>query len=220
MKQKIVCVFAHPDDEAFGPGGTIAKFSQTDELYILCATKGEAGITNREKNIAEIRQQELLASAKILGVKEVSFLGFIDGTLSNSNYHDLANRIKKYLEKIKPTKLLTFEPRGVSGHIDHITVSLVTSYLFEHLEYVKELMYYCHTDWQVQIIKKLIGDYFIYFPPGYKQSDVNLVVDIKAVWQTKVEAMKKHQSQIHDVKMVLSFLEKMPLKEYFMVLSK
>lgn len=42
MKNKLVCVFAHPDDEAFGPGGTIAKFSKTHAVYILCITRGEA----------------------------------------------------------------------------------------------------------------------------------------------------------------------------------
>src|SRR3989344_5880847 len=107
-KPKLVCVFAHPDDEAFGPGGTIAKYSQTHNVYILCATKGEAGNLKHKQNIANIREQELLESARILGVQEVKFLGFIDGKLSNSNYHALAGKIKSYLEKIRPEILLTF----------------------------------------------------------------------------------------------------------------
>src|SRR3989344_4769755 len=141
MKQKIVCVFAHPDDEAFGPGGTIAEFSKTHNVYIICATKGEAGGFDHEKNIAGIREKEMLASAKILGVREVRFLGFIDGKLCNEIYHQLADKITKYLEKIQPETLLTFEPRGVSGHIDHVTVSMVTSYVFERLSFVKKLLY-------------------------------------------------------------------------------
>lgn len=220
MKPSLVCVFAHPDDEAFGPGGTIAKFSQIYNVYILCATKGEAGSSDHGKNIADIREKEMLASAKILGVKEVKFLGFIDGKLSNSNYHDLAEKIKSYLEKIRPETLLTFEPRGVSGHIDHITVSMVTSYVFEHLKFVKKLLYYCHTDWQVKVIKSFIKDYFVYFPPGYKSTEINLTVDIGDVWKIKEKAMKMHVSQIHDVKRILAFLKLMPKKEYFLVLKK
>ena len=125
-----------------------------------------------------------------------------------------------YLEKIRPEILLTFEPHGVSGHIDHIAASMVTSYVFEHLSFVKTLLYYCHSEEQVKKIKKIIGDYFVYFPPGYKKNDIAKTVDINSVWETKVKAMKKHQSQIHDVNMILDFLEKMPKVEHFLVLKK
>lgn len=112
---------------------------------------------------------------------------------------------------------MTFEPRGVSGHIDHVTVSLTTSYVFERTPFIKTLLYFCHTDWQVKKIKKAIGDYFIYFPPGYKKSQIGKTVDINAVWDIKVAAMKKHQSQIHDVNLILGFLQKLPKKEHFLV---
>ncbi|MBI4159549.1 PIG-L family deacetylase [Candidatus Wolfebacteria bacterium] len=82
----IVCIFAHPDDEAFGPGGTIAKLAKKNRVYIICATKGEAGKDSRRKKMGVLhdhRASELVASAKILGVKKVYFLGFKDGTLSN-----------------------------------------------------------------------------------------------------------------------------------------
>jgi LmbE family N-acetylglucosaminyl deacetylase len=92
----IVCIFAHPDDEAFGPGGTIALLSKKNDLYILCATKGEAGKnrhTDKETPLQRLRSNELKASAMILGVKKVQFLNYIDGSLSNSLYHKLAKSI-------------------------------------------------------------------------------------------------------------------------------
>lgn len=220
MKQKLVCVFAHPDDEAFGPGGTIAKLAQDYEVYILCATRGEAGEKNGEHDIGKTRSNELLESSHVLGVKKVFFLGFTDGQLCNSNYHDLANKIKQIVKRLKPEILLTFEPRGVSGHIDHITVSMVTTYIFEHLSFVKKILYYCHTDWQVKIIKTFLRDYFVYFPPGYKSTEIGLTVDIKPVWNIKEKAMRIHKSQIHDVNRILTFLKLMPKKEYFLVLKK
>ena len=220
MRQKLVCVFAHPDDEAFGPGGTIAKFAKDHDVYILCATKGEAGGKNGQKDIGKIRSDELLESSRILGVKQVFFLGFTDGQLCNNTYHALAKKIKKHLDLIKPQTLLTFEPRGVSGHIDHVTVSMVVSYLFERLPYVKTLLYYCHTDWQVKIIKTFLKDYFVYFPPGYKSAEIGKTVDIKPVWKIKERAMKVHKSQMHDVNRILAFLKLMPKKEYFLVLKK
>jgi len=220
MKPTLVCVFAHPDDEAFGPGGTIAKFSQTHNVYLLCATRGEAGGHHQEKNIASIRENELLESAKTLGVKGVNFLGFIDGKLCNEIYPALVEKIKEYIIKIGPQTLLTFEPRGVSGHIDHITVSLATSYVFEHLSFLKKLLYFCQTEEQVIEIKKIIGDYFVYFPPGYKQSEISETIDISTFWDKKITAMKKHQSQIQDVNMIIKFLEKIPKQEHFLILKK
>lgn len=219
MRQKLVCVFAHPDDEAFGPGGTIAKFAQDHDVYILCATRGEAGGNNGEKDVGKIRSDELLESSRILGVKKVFFLGFTDGQLCNNIYHDLAKKIMRIVYKLKPETLLTFEPRGVSGHIDHITVSMVTSYIFIHSPMVKTLYYFCLTEQIVKEEKKL-GDYFIYFPPGYKKSEINKVVDVSEVWETKVKAMKTHRSQMGDVKTILSYLKKMPKEEHFLVLSR
>ena len=89
-QSSLVAVFAHPDDEAFGPAGTIAKLARSHDIYLLCATKGDA---QGNTNLGQIRQKELLESARILGVKKVYFLGFADGTLSNSLYHILSWKI-------------------------------------------------------------------------------------------------------------------------------
>lgn len=220
MKKSIVCVVAHPDDEAFGPGGTLAKFAKENDVYILCATKGEAGAQHQEKNIADIREKELLTSAKILGVKKVFFLGFKDGTLSNNLYHNLADKIKEKLDKIKPEILITFEPRGISGHIDHITVSMVTSYVFQKINYAKKLLYFCRPDWQNKKMGAFLKNYFVYFPRGYKRSEIDLVIDTSSVWDIKLKAMRAHQSQIQDVNRIVASQHLIPKKEYFLVWKK
>lgn len=220
MRKSLVCVFAHPDDEAFGPGGTIAKFAKENDIYIICATRGQAGSLGHEKNIGKIREKELLKSAQIIGVKKVFFLDFIDGQLSNNMYQDAVKKIIKILDTIKPYTLMTFEPCGVSGHLDHVAISMITSYVFEHTAYAKKLFYYCHQKYQTKKIKDTIGDYFVYFPPGYEKSQIGLTVDISSVWETKVKAMKMHHSQIHDVQWLLKIFGKLPKEEYFLVLKK
>src|SRR3989338_7443324 len=132
MKKVIVGIFAHPDDEAFGPGGTLTKYAKASDVFIICATRGEAG--KGGGNLAAIREKELKESAKVLGVKKVFYLGFGDGTLSNSSYHLLAQKIESHLKILKPDLLITFEPLGISGHIDHITVSLVTTFVAKRLK--------------------------------------------------------------------------------------
>src|SRR6266480_592737 len=101
----VVGIFAHPDDEAFGPSGTLAKFANEGrDVYIICVTRGEAGDNNSDKthDLKDIREEELEASAKELGVKEVFFLDFKDGTLSNNVYHEVADKLEEQLEKLEP----------------------------------------------------------------------------------------------------------------------
>jgi len=210
----VVAIFAHPDDEAFGPSGTITKLAKTHDIYVLCATRGEAG--GNLKNIGKVREKELRCSAQILGVKEVYFLGFADGTLSNSLYHRLAAKIEQKLKLLKPQTVLTFEPRGISGHIDHITVSLATTYVFYKLPFVQKLLYFCISEEE----RKLIKDYFIYFPPGYQKSQIDQIVDVSDVWDTKVASMLCHKSQIADAKRILKMRQKFPKVEYFLVTNK
>lgn len=205
--KNVVCVFAHPDDEAFGPAGTIAKFSKTHNVYILCATKGEAGGSGK------VRSDELRRSAKVLGVKKVYFLGFKDGELSNNLYHKLAAKIKVHLLKLKPKIVLTYEPLGVSGHIDHITVSMVTMFVVKKLKFVKELWQVCMPENRV----KERQNYYICFGPGYKKSEIDKIIDISDVWETKLEAMKQHKSQYKDFQRFIKWISSFSKEEYFLV---
>lgn len=216
-RSTIVGIFAHPDDETFGPGGTLAKFAKNNDVYIICVTNGENATGKIDKKLVEIRRLELRASAKVLGIKKVYFLGYTDGYLSNSIYHKVAEKIKKILLELKPDTLITFEPHGVSGHIDHIFVSMVVQFLFPNIKTAKKLMMYCLPFKRSLLMR---GNYFIHFPYGYTEEEIAEVIDIEDIWETKVEAMQKHVSQIHDVKRILSQGKDFPKAEYFLVEEK
>lgn len=218
MNKTIVGIFAHPDDEALGPAGTIAKLATDHDVYIICVTNGDAsGTTPLEKEaIAQVRKEELRQSAQILGVKEVIFLGYQDGCLCNSLYHELAEQFQKHLEELRPETVITFEHRGVSGHLDHIAVSMITTFVTCKLSFIKKVMYYCLNKKRREVIE----DYFIYFPKGYSDNEINEVVNIEDVWDQKVRAMHCHQSQMHDVETVHSQLLKLPKIECFLVKEK
>ncbi len=216
MRKTVVAVFAHPDDEAFGPAGTLAILAKTHDVYLICVTGGEAGknsIKHPENKLSNIRKSELLESAKTLGIKKVYCLGFVDGTLSNSVYHAIAKKLKSKFKALKPHMVITFEPRGISGHIDHITVSFVVTYVVSHMKSIKDLYYYCILK---EERRRQQGDYFIYFPEGYVKEQTDWEVSVETVWETKVKAMRAHRSQKHDCDTILSVLEKLPKKEYFL----
>lgn len=149
MTKTILAVLAHPDDETFGLGGTIALYTkQGYDVYYVCATRGEAGTVDEVflkdyKDIAELRTDELMRAAKILGIKEVFFLGYRDSGMpgSEDNNHPnahigdpvdvVAGKIVKYIREIKPDIVLTFDPIGGYKHPDHIHINKATTLAFE-----------------------------------------------------------------------------------------
>lgn len=217
MKPTAVCIFAHPDDESFGPSGTIHMLTKTHNVYIICITKGDAGENHHPDTVtplAELRKKELLASSEIVGVKNVYFLGYPDGELCNNKYHEIAVDVQTILDDLRPSLLLTFEHRGISGHLDHVAAAMITSYLYERLSYVKEVMFYALcTD---QLTRKP-GEYFIYFPPGYERSQITVCNDVSSVLEVKRNAISQHVSQTHDMKHILANLRS---EECFYVYKK
>ena len=140
MKRSMLVVFAHPDDEAFGSGGTLAKYAAAGvKTTLVCATKGEVGeIANPElatpATLHSVREQELLCSAETLGIEEVIFLGYRDsgmiGTLDNehprafmkANEEEVVDKLVAIMRQVKPQIVLTFDPNGGYGHPDHIAI--------------------------------------------------------------------------------------------------
>ncbi len=218
-KQKLVAIFAHPDDEAFGPGGTLALYSKTHDVHLICVTHGESGNNHNGDTIGlgNIREKELLSSANILGIKKVLFLNHTDGTLSNNMYKDIARDIRQITDELKPEIFMTFDERGVSGHIDHIAVAMITQYLFYRLDYVKTLMLFCISEEEAAEFRP---DYFIYIPKGYDPKKIDKVIDTSEVYDTRVNAMKEHKSQMKDVLDILRIQEKLPKQELFFVKNK
>lgn len=220
MKQTILGIFAHPDDESFGPGGTIAKLAKDNDVYIICVTAGDAGqngLTKTQRTLADIRKGELKNASRILGIKKRFCLDYEDGTLCNNKYHEIAQKIESILKKIKPDTLITFAQNGVSGHIDHIAVSMITTYIFKRNLQIKKLMYYGIIE---ERREKYLDDYFIYFPEGYKRSEMDMEVDITETFEQKINAIKSHKSQKKDVDQIIKSLLKMPPKEYFLVKTR
>src|SRR3972149_7539036 len=140
-KKTILAVLAHPDDESFGMGGTLAYYATKGvEVHLVCATRGEAGTVDAEfmkgyKTIAKLREAELRCAAKALGLKSVSYLGYRDSGMAGSkdNQHarsllsapvdEVAAKILAHIRRLKPQVVLTFDEVGGYHHPDHIAVN-------------------------------------------------------------------------------------------------
>jgi LmbE family N-acetylglucosaminyl deacetylase len=124
----ILTVWAHPDDETFCAGGLLAAAVQNGQRVIcVTATKGEAGSQDLErwpsKNMGSVRQDELDAALKILGITEHHFLDYHDGACASADQVEAANQVTTFITKYQPDTILTFGPDGLTGHPDHATVS-------------------------------------------------------------------------------------------------
>ena len=140
MKRVLLSVLAHPDDESFGMGGTLAKYAADGaEVYLICATRGEAGEVDPEfmeghGSIAELREGELMCAIKELGIHSPYLLPYRDSGMNGSedNQHpqalinavleQVAGEIAEYIREIKPQVVLTFDPIGGYKHPDHIFI--------------------------------------------------------------------------------------------------
>lgn len=150
-EKRILSVLAHSDDEAFGMGGTLALYaSRGVEVYLACATLGEAGDIPIEfqqnfASSADLRESELDCSAKDLGLKQVFKLGFRDsgmeGSPDNQNPNALVARpmeevvesIVRVMREVRPQVVLTFDPVGGYFHPDHIRVHQATVLAFDRV---------------------------------------------------------------------------------------
>jgi len=144
----MLAVLAHPDDESFGMGGTLALYAQRGvAVHLVCATRGEAGEMDASylqgyASIAERREEELRCAAQNLGLAGVDFLDYRDSGMSGSedNQHpqalaaqpveQVAARVAHHIRRLRPQVVLTFDPIGGYKHPDHIAAHDATVLAF------------------------------------------------------------------------------------------
>ena len=122
-------VVAHPDDAEFGCSGTVAKWCSEgwEVVYVMC-TDGSKGTSDREistEDLARIRKQEQIEAGKVLGLKDIVFLGYVDGVLQPTI--ELRRDIAREIRRHRPDVLICSYPqRNLSGmggggsHPDHM----------------------------------------------------------------------------------------------------
>ncbi len=178
MTKTLLAVLAHPDDESFGLGGTLALYAKRGyDTHLVCATRGEAGTVDAEhvrgyQSIAALREAELRCAAEYLGLKGVYFLGYRDSGMpgSGDNQHpeaqvnhpveEVAGRVVRYIRELKPDVVLTFDPIGGYKHPDHIHIHKATVLAFEKADDAS-----FHPEAGVPF--KPRGLYFQVFPRGF-----------------------------------------------------
>ncbi len=121
----ILCVFAHPDDESFGPAGTIARYAaQGVAVHLLTFTSGQHGSRpaplETPEAVGRLRAYELGAATRVLGIRELTLLDYVDGQLERADQEELAGHVTRRLKETNAGTIITFGPLGITRHGDHI----------------------------------------------------------------------------------------------------
>jgi LmbE family N-acetylglucosaminyl deacetylase len=193
--RRVLVVTAHPDDVDFGVAGSIAAFvaAGVDVAYCI-VTNGEAGGSDRSvprSEMAEIRQREQRAAAAAVGVDDLTFLGYPDGALVVTM--ELRRDITRVIRRFKPDRLITQSPQRrwdfiYASHPDHLAAgeaAVCAVYPdarnpFAYPELLSDEGLEPHSVNEVWLMTA---------------DDSNRAVDISLTFDTKMAALRSHQSQ-------------------------
>lgn len=191
--KRLLVVFPHPDDEAFGAAGTIAKYIQQGaEVTYACLTLGEMGrnmgippFANRV-TLPEIRREELLASCRAIGIQDLRMLGFHDKMIEFDDPRLLEDTMLSLLHELTPSLVITFYP-GYSVHPDHDATGAAVIRAVRRLSAADRPVVHC-----------------VAFSIGHEEHiglpDVH--VDVTAFLDKKMAAIRAHRSQYQAAELV------------------
>ena len=205
--QRLLAIFAHPDDESYRAGGALALLAQEGaRVWVVCATRGEKGIPKlTTKEAGEVRQAELESACRILGIEPPRFMDYRDGTLPQINERQAVGQVVRIIRELRPQALLTWPPDGVSGHPDHIAVSRWTNEAFQRAadstaypEHKASGLPHHTVDalYHIVVPCSLAEALKIHHLHTVPDEVVTLTVDVSSVWDIKLAAIHSHRSQI------------------------
>jgi LmbE family N-acetylglucosaminyl deacetylase len=193
---RVLVVAAHPDDIEFGCAGSVARWvDEGAEVTFVLVTDGSTGTVDTElmgERLADLRREETLKAARILGVDDVIFLGYRDGYVEPTL--DLRRDIAREYRKARPHRLIAMDPQTLPGgwfvnHPDHRAVGQatldVTITAGTTPGHFPELLDEGFEPWRG------LREIYMTGPGGGEHAE-----DISTTLDRKIEALKAHASQV------------------------
>lgn len=187
----IMVVTPHPDDAEFGVAGTVARWTREGKqvVYAVCTNgnKGTSDINLKPEQLAEIRKKEQMDAAKVLGVRDVIFLGHPDQGLEDTP--EFRKQIVRLIRQYRPDVIVTADPyRRYIWHRDHriagqVVLDAVFPYARDHLAYPDLL----EEGLQPHRVKEMLF---------WAAEDINHISDITDTFDLKLAALRCHKSQV------------------------
>ena len=226
MIPSLLAIFAHPDDESFGPGGTLARYAAEGvEVRLIVASRGERSTLGRSmdhlpERLGALREEELRCAAAALRIKDVTILDYPDTRIGEVDPEELRAVLRGAIEEMRPQAVLTFEPGGITGNPDHVAVTEATTLAFvdsypqaaDTGDNDRRLYYWTIPDKIARHLRSISDIPF----KGTPETRITTVIDTNAHLDAQRQAIRCHRSQADPVPMVLrERLEAQNGREYF-----
>lgn len=190
----VLVVVAHPDDAEFGAGGSVARWVREGRQvsYLVC-TSGEKGTQDRSigpRRLAEIREGEQQAAARLLGVRQVDFLRLPDQGLEDTA--EFRKMIVRAIRTKRPATVVTSDPyRRYIWHRDHrivgqVSLDAVFPFARDHLAYP-------------DLLDEGLDPHKVREMLFFGSEDINYRSDISGTFDLKVAALRCHESQMREL---------------------
>lgn len=196
--QRVLFVAAHPDDADFLAGGTVARLAREGrEIGYLILTNGNKGSSDASITPAQlmaIREAEQRQAARVLGVADVTFLGYEDGELEETR--ELRRDVTREIRRWRPDLIITLNPhrtyRNFPGwHRDHRTTARVVMDCVYPLARDRLAFPELLPDYEPHTVREVYA---------VQWEEPGLVIDITETMDLKLEAGRCHVSQVGDVR--------------------
>ena len=190
---QVMVVTPHPDDAEYGVAGTVARWvgDGKEVIYVVC-TNGDKGTNDanmKPEELVRIREQEQLAAAKLLGVREVIFLRYPDQALEDTP--EFRKEIVRLIRMYQPETVVTADPyRRYIWHRDHRITGQVT--LDAVFPYARDLLAY------PDLLKEGLNPHKVREILLWGSEEPNYRSDITDTFDIKVAALRCHKSQVGD----------------------
>lgn len=215
MKKLLFGIFAHPDDEAFGPSASLYHAAQNGtDVHLILLTDGESGNNPDEvSDLAQVRLKEWEESGAFIGVKSQHALHYPDGGINNNLYLEIAEKILAAVREVLKTysnevsvDFMTYEQGGITGHLDHIAASYITTFVYLKLRkeqsthhHIQTLKYYCLP----QCLAPETNTSWLYMTCGKADAHCDEIFDYTELKEIKLKIMKAHRSQRDDMQAIV-----------------
>lgn len=191
----LLAIFAHPDDETFRCGGTLALLTQHGvRVQVLTATRGQAGSRGNPplcapEELPAVRENELRCACSALGIQPPILFDYQDGQLAKADPEQLAAQILQIVKETRPQVMLTFGADGLSGHPDHIAIGFAAAEAFRRADDVSAL-------YTLAVPRSLAESLGMRQICAVADEAITVAVDISAVWDAKMSAIRCHRTQL------------------------
>ena len=215
MTKRIACVFAHPDDDRYGVGGSLALHAGSDiEITVIMTTSGEAGriadaALATHETLAAVREVEGRASWAALGLEPtIHFLRYPDSGVANVPRDQLVTVYTELLLEARPDVVVTFGPDGVTAHEDHIAVGAAGTEAFHAARAQSDagfhrLLHNVLSAGRLEAFNEVLRSRGMepmdptqpFMPRGVPDHMIGVSVDCSAANDRKLEALREHRTQ-------------------------